>query len=42
MLNLSFKEMNAVAIIRRFKDYKRISEDELLEALIESEKPKKT
>ena len=40
MFNLSHKELKAVAKIRGIKDYKRMSEDELLKVLIESEKPK--
>ena len=40
MVTLSYKELKAVAKIRKIKDYKRMSEDELLKALEESEKPK--
>ena len=46
MLNLSTKELKAIAQIRGFKGYKSMSEDELLSALTSSkpvrkgEKPK--
>ena len=40
MVTLSYKELKAVAKITKIKDYKRMSEDELLKALEESEKPK--
>ena len=40
MITLSYKELKAVAKIRKIKGYKRISEDEFLKALEESEKPK--
>ena len=36
MLNLSPKELKAIARIRCIKDYKRMSEDRLLSALKES------
>ena len=39
MVTLSYKELKAVARIRKIKDYKRMSEDEILKALEESEKP---
>ena len=42
MLNLSHEELKAIAKIRGIKDYKKISEDKLLKALVESEQPKKT
>ena len=38
MVTLSYKELKAVAKIRKFKGYKRISKDELLKAIEESEK----
>ena len=41
MLKLSYKESKAVAKIRKISDYKRMSEDDLLKALIESQKPEK-
>ena len=41
MLKLSHKELKAVAKIRKVEDYRRMSEAELLEALMESQKPKK-
>ena len=40
MVTLSYKELKAVAKIRKIEGYKRMSEDELLKALAESEKPK--
>ena len=40
MVILSYKELKAVAKIRKFEGCKRMSEDELLKALEESEKPK--
>ena len=40
MVTLSYKELKAVAKIRKIECYKRMSEDELLKALEESEKPK--
>ena len=40
MVTLSDKQLKTVAKIRKIKDYKRMSEDELLKALEESEKPK--
>ena len=42
MVTLSYKELKAVAKIRKIEGYKRMSEDELLKALEESEKPKPT
>ena len=40
MINLSLEELKAVAKIRKVKDYKSKSKDELTKFLIESE-PKK-
>ena len=40
MLKLSYKELKAVAKIRKVSGYKRMSEDELLKGLLESQKPK--
>ena len=40
MVTLSYKELKVVAKIRKIEGYKRMSEDELLKALEESEKPK--
>ena len=40
MVTLSYKELKAFAKIRKIKDYKRMSEDELLKAFEESENPK--
>ena len=42
MVPFSYKELKAVAKIRKNEGYKRMSEDELLKALKESEKPPKT
>ena len=41
MINLSPKELKAVAKIRGIKDYKSMSEDELLSALTSSKPVKK-
>ena len=41
MLNLSSKELKSSAKIRGIKDYKSMSEDELLSALISSKPVKK-
>ena len=40
MVTLSYKELKAVAKIRKIEGYKRMSEDELLKAFEESENPK--
>ena len=40
MVTFSYKELKAVAKIRKIKGYKRMSEDKLLKALEKSEKPK--
>ena len=40
MVILSYKELKAVTKIRKIEGYKRMSEDELLKTLEESEKPK--
>ena len=40
MVTLSYKELKAVTKVRKIEVYKRMSEDELLKALEESEKPK--
>ena len=40
MVTLSYKELKTVAKIRKIEGYKRMSKDELLKALEESEKPK--
>ena len=40
MINLSYRELKAVAKTRKIEGYKRMSEDELLKALGESEKRK--
>ena len=42
MLNLSPKELKAIAKIRGIKDYKSMSEDELLSAFISSKPVKKS
>ena len=41
MLNLSHRELNVIAKIRALKDYKKMFEDKLLKALVESEQAKK-
>ena len=40
MVTVSYKEMKAVAKIKKIEGYKRMSEDEFLKGLEESEKPK--
>ena len=40
MVTLSYRELKTVAKIRKIEGYERMSEDELLKALEESEKPK--
>ena len=40
MLKLSYKELMAVAKIRKVSGYKRMCEDELLKGLLESQNPK--